>query len=103
MNTLYIDTRDSKNIVIRLETDKGVFEKKTEAFKDKAQAALPIIEDLLKQVGIKADQINEVFVKNTGGSFTGVRVGIAIANALSFSLGVKINGKKLGEIVLPEY
>lgn len=49
---------------------------------------------------------------NTGpGSFTGTRVGVAVANALGFALDIPVNGSprspreagKKGKIVLPKY
>ncbi|HVZ67113.1 MAG TPA: hypothetical protein VG917_02525 [Patescibacteria group bacterium] len=103
MNILKIDTRDSKNIIIRLETDKKVFKEKTFVDRNKTQSTLPAVEKLLKQAGIGVQDIREIKVENVGGSFTGLRVGVAIANALSFSLGVKVNDKNLGEIESPQY
>lgn len=39
-------------------------------------------------------KIRRIFVNSGPGSFTGTRVGVAIANALSFSLGVPVNNLK---------
>lgn len=76
---------------------------KSEANKNQAQAALPMIEKILRAANLKPKDISEINVETGPGSFTGLRVGIAIANALSFAADVKINGKEIGEIVLPEY
>jgi len=103
MNALHIDTSDNKNIVVRIVKGDKNFELKSIANKDKAQAALPLIEKLLKDAKLKASQIEEINVNPGPGSFTGLRVGVAIANALSFGLQVKINGKKAGELVTPTY
>lgn len=100
MNRLYIDTRDNKNIIVRLEKKGQIFEEKSIANKNKAQAALPLIEKVLKQAKIKASNVNDIRVETGPGSFTGLRVGIAIANALGFGLGVRINGKRFD---LPKY
>lgn len=102
MNTLYIDTRDNSEIVIRLDSDGDIFELKSEANKDKAQNALPMIEQVLSKAGIKVSDIDEINVEAGSGSYTGVRVGVAIANALSFSGSIKLNGKE-SDIVVPEY
>lgn len=103
MKTLYIDTRDNNNIVVRLETEERKFEETSEARKERAQAALPMIERILTKAGIKLSDVDEIKVETGPGSYTGLRVGIAIANALSFGGNIKINGKEPGDIVLPEY
>lgn len=44
--------------------------------------------------------IKEIKVNIGPGSFTGIRVGVSVANALAWSLGIKVNGKKQ---VIPVY
>lgn len=102
-NILYIDTRDNKKIVVRLETKKETFEEKSVASVKKAQATLPLIEKVFKKSGMSLREIDKIKVETGPGSFTGLRVGISIANAFSFALGKKINGKKLGKIEQPQY
>lgn len=103
MNTLYIDTRDNKQIIVRLDNNGKIFEQKSEASRELAQATLPMIEKVLSDASLQVSEINEIQTEKGPGSFTGLRVGIAIANALSFGLEIKINGKALGEIVQPVY
>ncbi len=103
MNTLYIDTRDNKQTIIRLTVGKKTFQQKSAAVSKNAQTILPLIEKILSKSSIKIGDIDEINVETGPGSFTGLRVGIAIANALSFAGQVRVNGKELGEIVLPEY
>ncbi len=103
MNKLYIDTRDNRRIIVRLETADQQFEEKSIASKNKAQATLPLIEKILKKANLEISDINEINVEKGPGSFTGLRVGISIANALSFAGSIRVNGKKLGEIELPQY
>lgn len=102
-NILYIDTRDSKEIIVRLETEKETFEQKSVASKNRAQATLPLIKKVLKKSRLKLEDVDEIKVERGPGSFTGLRVGISIANALSFALDKKINGKKTGNIETPHY
>jgi tRNA threonylcarbamoyladenosine biosynthesis protein TsaB len=49
------------------------------------------------------DQIKEIEVNLGPGSFTGLRVGVSVANALAWTLKVPVNGKKIGELVKPKY
>ncbi len=103
MNALYIDTRNNKRIIVRLDKNGEAFEEESKANKLKAQMTLPLIEKVLKRAKIKTSDIDEIKVERGPGSFTGLRVGIAIANALAFSSQVRINGKELGEIEKPIY
>ena len=103
MNILYIDTRDNKKIIVRLETEKGKLEEQSGAIAERAQATLPLIEKILNKASLAINEINEINVETGPGSFTGIRIGISIANALSFAGLVKLNGKKLGEIKEPSY
>ena len=49
-------------------------------------------------------QISKKSEVNRGpGSFTGLRVGVAIANALGFLLKIPVNGKRVGELEEPVY
>ena len=69
----------------------------------KAQIILPLIEKILKKYKIQFSQLSAIEVNTGPGSFTGVRVGVSIANALGFALKVPINGKKVGDQVTPLY
>lgn len=90
---LYIDTSDSDKVVIRLD-DK---EYQTDSKKEKAQRLLPFIKETLEKQGKSPSDIKEIEVNTGPGSFTGLRVGVSVANALGWSLGVPVNGKDLQE------
>ena len=101
MNKLIIDTTDNKKTLIILRSNKGTDEI-TEENIPKSQTALILIDKLLKRNQINPTDLNEIEVNSGPGSFTGTRVGVAIANALGFGLDVKVNGKK-GKITTPKY
>jgi tRNA threonylcarbamoyladenosine biosynthesis protein TsaB len=100
---LQIDTSDSQKILVGLEVDG----KKEQLIKNstflRSEAALPTIDKLLHRNLIKIEDIEKIEVNKGLGSFTGLRVGIAIANALSFLLKIPINNKKVGELEEPVY
>lgn len=102
-NRLYIDTRNSDRIIIRLNKNGKEFIEESKANVNKAQATLPLIEKLLKEAGLLISDINEINVEKGPGSFTGLRVGISIANALSFAGNIRVNEKDIGEIEEPQY
>lgn len=95
MNKIYIDTTDNKKVIVRLTTDEGVDTVEEVLEGKRAQIVLPIIDELLKKHGLTPKDLMEIEVNEGPGSFTGVRVGVSIANALAFGLGISLNGKKI--------
>ena len=101
MNILTIDTSNNKEITISLKVgEKEYIQKK---MMGKVQVVLPMIEQLLKKQNIQVQELTAIKINTGPGSFTGLRVGIAIANALSFFLKIPINGKKVGILQEPRY
>jgi tRNA threonylcarbamoyladenosine biosynthesis protein TsaB len=98
---LYINTSDREKIILKLDNKK--FEEKSK--EGASQKLLPFIEEVLKRAGKDFKDITEVEVNTGPGSFTGLRVGVAVANALGWALGVKVNSKDVskGEIVDIKY
>lgn len=95
---LFIDTSNSEHIIV------GLGEKKVteEARRDKSQKLLTTIDKLLSDSGKNLDDLTEIEVNRGPGSFTGLRVGLSVANALGWSLGIPVNGidvKRDGPIV----
>lgn len=112
MIVLHIDTSVREEIKVGLEINGKLYEKKAKNLSSKggsasggksSQETLPLVEKLLKEKKIKASEVNEIKINKGPGSFTGLRVGISIANALGFSLNIPINGKKVGEYEEPIY
>jgi|GEM_PF-751392 tRNA A37 threonylcarbamoyladenosine modification protein TsaB len=109
---LYIDSRDNKKIIIQI-TEKGrelcAIEKDIVS-KRQANELLLSIDNLLKDNNINWSQIKEIFVNNDGGSFTGVRLGVIVANTLAYVKNIKLSStsKKSIEvngikIIKPDY
>jgi tRNA threonylcarbamoyladenosine biosynthesis protein TsaB len=98
---LYIDTSDGQKIMIGID-DKRF---KTDARQEKAQKLLPFISEILKKEGKKIKEIKEIEVNTGPGSFTGLRVGVSVANTLGWALRVPVNGKDLrkGEMIEIKY
>lgn len=87
---LYIDTSDSKNVAIILDGKK--FQKKL----GRSQELLSLIEASLKHSRKHFDDIKEIKVKIGPGSFTGLRVGVSVANTLGWVLKIPVNGQNIG-------
>ncbi|MBL7159733.1 tRNA (adenosine(37)-N6)-threonylcarbamoyltransferase complex dimerization subunit type 1 TsaB [Candidatus Microgenomates bacterium] len=97
---LIIDTSNSEETVVGLKINgkRDFLKGKSKILK--AQNALPLIEKILKKHKIKTSDLTAIKVNTGPGSFTGLRVGVAVANALAWVLKIPVNGKKLVE---PKY
>src|SRR4051812_46280204 len=94
MNELHIDTSQASLISVILNTPKGQFKKNSQQ-KFGSQALLSSIMEVLQEAGLEMKDLSEVKVATGPGSYTGLKVGVAVANALGFSLGIPVNGKKM--------
>ncbi len=101
MNRIVIDTTDNTKTLIKLERD-NASDEIVEPAQPRSQVTLLLIEKILKRNNIKPEDLDEVLVNTGPGSFTGTRVGVAIANALGFGIDIKVNGSKVNQ-ALPEY
>ena len=117
---LYIDTRDNSKTIVGLNKER--LEKPTGP--DKSQQVLGLINQILKKNKQSfslnkqsfssnkqsfssnkktLEDLTEIEVETGPGSFTGLRVGISVANALGWALKIPVNDKKTGELVEPKY
>ena len=102
-----------------LNDDKVASEIKWEAHRELADTLLVKIKELLELKNITNDGIEGIIMHTGEGSFTGLRIGTTVANAMAYSLnipivaakgddwidsGIKaIKSAKAGELVVPEY
>ena len=100
---LFIDTSDSQKISVAIEVGGKKVEKVVDAKQGKAQMVLPMVEELLKSQKLTSSDITEINVNTGPGSFTGLRVGIAVAQMLGTLLSITVNGKRPGEPIEPIY
>jgi len=100
---LYIDSTSNEKVVIELKVDQKKYKEEKKVYRDRSQVLLPMIENILKKHKLEPKDLSSIEVNAGPGSFTGIRIGISIANALSFSLNIPVNGKKLGEFAEPLY
>lgn len=100
---LLIDTADNKKIKVGLKIDKKTFYLSSNPAALKSQVVLVLIDKLLKKHKVEIKDLTKIEVNLGPGSFTGVRVGVSVANALGFSLRIPVNGKKVGDLTEPVY
>ena len=92
---------------------------KWEAHRELADTLLIKINELLKSKNISQQYIKGIIMHTGEGSFTGLRIGTTVANAMAYSLSipivavkggewiksglVAIGSAKVGDLVVPEY
>ena len=98
---LWIDTSSNQKTIVKLDDLESVEDSRVQH----SQIVLQMLEKLLQEKKAKMSDITEIEVNPGPGSFTGLRVGVAIANALGYALKVPVNSKKPWEmeIVEPTY
>ncbi len=98
---LYIDSSNGEKVVIKLNDQEIV----SSALRDKSQLVLKLIVDSLNKKGLTLADIKKININRGPGSYTGLRVGLAVANTLGWALDVKVNGKNIKKDgpVLPQY
>lgn len=99
---IFIDTSDNQKAIVILKIGNKQYRKEVKGER-KSQIVLSLIDEILKKNKLKLADLSGIEVNTGPGSFTGVRIGVAIANALGFVLKIPINGKKIGETVSPVY
>ncbi len=101
---LYIDTRSRESIIISLSKgSETFFTKRSEKKEMTPELALEFIKKALDEASVNLNEITKIEVEKGSGSYTGIRVGVSVANSLSFALGIPINEHKISSIVIPEY
>lgn len=92
---LYIDTKEQKIIRVSLKSNEQVVKSLSKENEYGSQVLLPLIMKLLKTANCKLSTLKGIEVETGPGSFTGLRVGVSVANALGFALGIPANSKKM--------
>ena len=92
---LVIDTTNRDRITVSLKQEEQTIDILTDNNKFGSQVLLPTITKLLKKNNLEFKDLEAVELNPGPGSFTGIRVGASVANALAYSLNIPVNGKKV--------
>ena len=90
MISLFIDTHD-KDINIVLYKYGAILDKNIKkSERHHSDFIMPMLKEILDRNELTVHDINEIYVVNGPGSFTGVRLGVTIAKTLAFTLNIPI-------------
>ena len=81
---LHIDTANAEKIIIEIDGERY----ETESRQNKSQMLLPFIVEKLAEKGKTLHDVTEITVNRGPGSFTGLRVGVAVANTIGWVLDI---------------
>lgn len=88
---LYINTKDPKVVEVALIDDGKIIKSLSEENEYGSQVLLPLIMKLLRTTNNELRTLKGIEVEEGPGSFTGLRVGASVAQALGFSLNIPVN------------
>ena len=86
MRSLFINTSSFFMSIAILENGSVIYKKEEEMLTDMASRIVPEIELAFDNVTFEISDIDNIFVVNGPGSFTGVRVGVTVAKMIGWAL-----------------
>jgi tRNA threonylcarbamoyladenosine biosynthesis protein TsaB len=94
MLILALDTSMAACSVCVYDTDKSLVIGANQQFMDRgqAEALAPMVQDAMKMAGVGFADLNRIAVTTGPGTFTGVRIGLAMARGLGVALNIPIIG-----------
>lgn len=90
--TLYINAKDPKVVIVGLKKDEKMVAKLRQVNQYGSQVLLPLIIKILKKNKLDFKDLSGIEVNEGPGSFTGLRVGASVAQALGYALNIPVNG-----------
>ncbi|MBW3694478.1 tRNA (adenosine(37)-N6)-threonylcarbamoyltransferase complex dimerization subunit type 1 TsaB [Vibrio sp. T187] len=88
---LALDTA-TENCSVALIVENQVFARSEVAPRDHTKKILPMVDEVLKEAGLKLADVDAIAFGQGPGSFTGVRIGIGIAQGLAFGADLPMIG-----------
>ncbi|HET9946566.1 MAG TPA: tRNA (adenosine(37)-N6)-threonylcarbamoyltransferase complex dimerization subunit type 1 TsaB [Patescibacteria group bacterium] len=106
MKILFLDTTNNTEVILKLFIDGKEHQQTIPLQPRQSHLLLSIINDFLEKHSVGLSDLTEIQVGEGPGSFTGVRVGLSVANALAFGLEIPVNKTKIIDgktLVEPRY
>ena len=98
-----IDTTQIKIVRVGLRIQSEEIWTQEEVDIKKPQQVLPMLLGLLSTHNRSLQDLSAIYVHAGPGSYTGLRVGFAVANSLGYLLGISVNDRPIKQAALPTY
>lgn len=89
---LYINTEDARTVTVALKNSQKILDCLSMKNKYGSQILLPSIIKILKKNKLQFSDLTDIEVTTGPGSYTGLRVGVSVAQALGLALNIPVNG-----------
>ncbi|HNV97479.1 MAG TPA: tRNA (adenosine(37)-N6)-threonylcarbamoyltransferase complex dimerization subunit type 1 TsaB [bacterium] len=99
---LYIDTTQREFIKLALIKERDIFLLDKKVDSKQSENLLELLDKFLKSKRLKLKNLKRVIVNTGPGSFTSVRLGVVLANTLSYALKIPVIGFSEKEIITQE-
>ncbi len=99
MKALAIDTSSFVMGVSLVDGDQVLGEVITNLKKNHSIRLMPAIDELMKDAGVRPQQLERIIVAHGPGSYTGVRIGVTTAKTLASTLGIPLVGVSSIEVL----
>lgn len=96
---LYLDTSVSETTKVELIIDEKRFQRIFDAKQMRSQVVLPLIEEMLRDNALNLADISQIKLNTGPGSFTGLRVGISVAQTIGALFNIPVNGTLAGRLI----
>lgn len=90
MISLFLDTHDRFIHLVLYKQDKILDAIHKESKNNHSVFTMPLLDDLLTRNNLSPADLNEIYVVNGPGSFTGERIAVTIAKTMAFCLNIPI-------------
>lgn len=90
MKYLFIDSATATLVVAIIIDDKIAYIYNEETGKDMSSRIMLVIEEAFRETNLTPQDIDKIFVSTGPGSFTGIRVGLAVAKTMAWALNIPI-------------
>lgn len=90
MKSMFVNTSTKKTIVAIVVDNEIKYIYKEDATRSLSIDILNIIDEGLKTAGITIRDIDTIYVTNGPGSFTGIRIGLAVIKTMAWGLKIKV-------------
>jgi len=88
---LIINTAENNKISLSLKDGEIFVDQITvDSYLTQAERLLPMIDEILAKNNKRATDLEKIVVANQGDGFTSLRIGVMVANALGYALGVPV-------------
>lgn len=87
---LYIDTTDFNKVTFGVGDGKNIFKKFFTIDPHKSHETLQKLEEFLKSSKYQVSSIKQIIANKGPGSYTGVRIGVTITQALGYAWNIKV-------------